>query len=42
VVAAAHRLHQFRRHLFLDYGDGAHNGEHGGAILPESLMWLWR
>jgi enterochelin esterase-like enzyme len=22
--------------------DGAHNGEHGGAILPESLVWLWR
>ena len=26
----------------LDFGDGAHNGEHGGAILPESLLWLWR
>jgi gluconolactonase len=25
-----------------EYGDGAHNGEHGGAILPESLRWLWR
>lgn len=24
------------------YGDGAHNGKHGGAILPESLKWLWR
>lgn len=24
------------------YGDGAHNGNHGGAILPESLRWLWR
>lgn len=24
------------------YGDGAHNGKHGGAILPESLEWLWR
>lgn len=23
-------------------GHGAHNGEHGGAILPESLRWLWR
>jgi enterochelin esterase family protein len=23
-------------------GAGAHNGEHGGAILPESLRWLWR
>jgi len=26
----------------LDYGDGAHDGQHGGAILPESLTWLWR
>lgn len=24
------------------YGEGAHNGQHGGAILPESLRWLWR
>ena len=23
-------------------GTGAHNGEHGGAILPDSLRWLWR
>jgi len=23
-------------------GDGGHNGKHGGAILPESLEWLWR
>ncbi len=23
-------------------GEGAHNGIHGGAILPESLEWLWR
>jgi len=23
-------------------GEGAHNGKHGGAILPESLRWLWR
>ncbi|WP_157943861.1 MULTISPECIES: alpha/beta hydrolase-fold protein [Arenibacter] len=22
-------------------GTGGHNGEHGGAILPESLTWLW-
>lgn len=28
-------------HRFV-YGDGAHNGEHGGAILPDSLRWLWR
>lgn len=23
-------------------GTGGHDGEHGGAILPESLRWLWR
>jgi enterochelin esterase-like enzyme len=23
-------------------GTGEHNGQHGGAILPESLRWLWR
>ncbi len=23
-------------------GDGGHNGKHGGAILPESLRWLWQ
>lgn len=22
-------------------GKGAHSGKHGGAILPESLIWLW-
>jgi enterochelin esterase family protein len=22
-------------------GTGEHNGNHGGAILPESLIWLW-
>lgn len=33
---------------FMDYdyrfvfGQGAHNGNHGGAILPQSLRWLWR
>lgn len=24
------------------YGDGGHNGRHGGVILPDSLRWLWR
>ncbi|MCA9214243.1 MAG: esterase family protein [Planctomycetales bacterium] len=24
------------------YGEGEHNGIHGGAILPDSLRWLWR
>jgi enterochelin esterase family protein len=23
------------------YGDGGHNGKHGGALLPDSLRWLW-
>jgi enterochelin esterase family protein len=25
-----------------EFGEGGHNGRHGGAILPESLRWLWR
>ena len=25
-----------------DYGEGAHNGNHGGAMLPYALRWLWR
>jgi enterochelin esterase family protein len=25
-----------------EYGEGGHNGKHGGAIMPESLRWLWR
>lgn len=23
-------------------GPGGHNGKHGGAIMPDSLRWLWR
>jgi enterochelin esterase family protein len=23
-------------------GEGTHSGKQGGAILPESLRWLWR
>ncbi|MGV3774011.1 MAG: alpha/beta hydrolase [Verrucomicrobiales bacterium] len=23
------------------YGEGGHNGKHGGALMPESLKWLW-
>jgi len=26
----------------LVYGDGGHTAKHGGAILPDSLRWLWR
>jgi enterochelin esterase-like enzyme len=25
-----------------EFGEGKHSGAHGGAILPESLRWLWR
>ena len=25
-----------------ELGDGGHNGKHAGALLPESLRWLWR
>ena len=26
----------------LDYGEGAHNGNHGGSLLPYAMRWLWR
>jgi enterochelin esterase family protein len=26
----------------LEYGDGGHDGKHAGAVLPQSLIWLWR
>jgi enterochelin esterase-like enzyme len=39
-MAAALR---FMRYDFrFDYGDGGHNGKHGGATLPTALKWLWR
>lgn len=25
-----------------EYGEGAHNGTHGGVILPDTLRWIWR
>ena len=25
-----------------EFGDGGHNGKHGGMLLPETLRWLWR
>ena len=25
-----------------EFGTEGHNGKHGGAILPDSLRWLWR
>jgi enterochelin esterase-like enzyme/sugar lactone lactonase YvrE len=24
------------------WGDGAHDGKHGGSLLPDALRWLWR
>jgi len=24
------------------FGDGAHNGKHGGSIFPDTLRWTWR
>ena len=24
------------------FGEGGHNGRHGGSILPDTLRWLWR
>ena len=24
------------------WGEGAHNGNHGGAIFPDTVRWLWR
>jgi enterochelin esterase family protein len=24
------------------FGEGGHNGNHGGVILPDALRWLWR
>jgi hypothetical protein len=39
LVAAAlsERYYDFR----LVLGDGGHNGNHGGVILPDALRWLW-
>ena len=24
------------------YGEGAHSGNHGGTIFPDTMRWLWR
>ena len=33
---------KFKNYEFkFEKGSGAHSGKHGGAILPESLIWLW-
>ncbi|MDL5512713.1 cupin domain-containing protein [Arenibacter sp. M-2] len=35
--ALAYKGYNFK----FERGTGGHNGQHGGAILPESLAWLW-
>lgn len=37
-AALAERGYDFRFVL----GDGAHDGNHGGVLLPDALRWLWR
>jgi enterochelin esterase-like enzyme len=37
-AALAERAYDFR----LVVGDGGHNPNHAGAILPDALRWLWR
>jgi enterochelin esterase-like enzyme len=39
-MAAALQFMEYEYHL--EYGDGVHSCKHGGAIMPESLVWLWR
>jgi enterochelin esterase-like enzyme len=38
-MKAALEFHNYD-HRFVG-GEGGHDGEHGGAILPDSLRWLW-
>ena len=34
---------KFKKYEFeFVYGDGGHSGKHGGAIMPDSLRWLWK
>lgn len=34
---------QFKEYDFKTvWGEGGHNGKHGGAIFPETMRWLWR
>ena len=39
-MAAALRFSKYDSRF--EFGDGGHNGKQGGALLPESLRWLWR
>ena len=36
-AALAERGYEFR----LVVGDGGHDGNHGGVLLPDALRWLW-
>jgi hypothetical protein len=38
-LAAALEFRGYDVHLAR--GTGGHDGQHGGAILPDSLRWLW-
>ena len=40
LVAAALSEHGYDFRLVL--GDGGHDGNHSGAIMPDALRWLWR
>ena len=42
LVAHAESLRGERPNLRFETGDGGHTHKHGGALLPESLRWLWR
>lgn len=39
-MAAALRFAKYDSRF--EMGDGGHSGQHGGALLPEMLRWLWR
>jgi enterochelin esterase family protein len=39
-MAAALKFAGYDHQLVM--GDGGHSGKHGGAILPDTLRWLWR
>lgn len=39
-MAAALKFAKYDSHF--EYGDGRHSAIHAGALLPESLRWLWK
>ena len=39
-MAAALKFHKYDYKFVM--GEGGHNGIHGGVLMPESLIWLWR